>query len=724
VPRAQKADELTRQGELLVKWLLVFLFSLNSYVLAQETDPSKIEEKGQLRPMLDSSTAVRIRFHLPTRNKSSAAIDTASILMREGETGRTIQLLLVETEPDSSIFSGFYQINFQNIQRLQVEFYSPPQNQINDMKSMKGLIEQIETKQIRRNPYILRRSSGGQQTIEIFETPEKARAAIRSYRREQQTEALQNQQLSKIASEQATEKAQLAALLATELAAKAAAAKAAAELDRLKQLEAKRLEELRARQAAANEAERRTRLDRALKLSEKGLELFRAGDFLQARNAFDQAVSLDPANRVFYFQYAVTLYKTDDFSRSLVFLGMANDAKVSPSERMYYIGLNNFRLKEYEPSLRAFQSVIAGNDPSLTPSAHFYKGIIQYENRRWEEAQQSFQAVLDTSDDPRLDERAEAYIEMILKIKHFEEEAKQKWALSTTLGEIVDSNVILASDSQRDAGLATNVEGLRSLLSGSIRYRPIYEETREFAAQLDLMTMYTLDKSLKIDSTLRTADPTTATLTLPWTYKGFLWGKGYKLDLTPGYETIYMGVEDDQQKEILNSFLFNISNLLMMSDSWFATYNLELRSDNSKLSSSTGDDDSSATKIKLLNSHMIFLDSDKTRILTAEGALTTNQAKGKNTTYNRIDLALGYIAPLNDEWTANGKLGFYQLGYPSNPNERADSNTTLTGGASRKIGEMWNLGATGTYTLNSSNVETNSYKKWTLLLTLSGSWGF
>ncbi|MES2857499.1 MAG: hypothetical protein V4692_16630, partial [Bdellovibrionota bacterium] len=66
-----------------------------------------------------------------------------------------------------------------------------------------------------------------------------------------------------------------------------------------------------------------------------------------------------------------------------------------------------------------------------------------------------------------------------------------------------------------------------------------------------------------------------------------------------------------------------------MSDKWYANYNVDLRDDTSKLTSSTGINDSSAFKVKLTNSNLLFLSEDKSRILLPEAALTVNNAKGK-----------------------------------------------------------------------------------------------
>jgi hypothetical protein len=278
----------------------------------------------------------------------------------------------------------------------------------------------------------------------------------------------------------------------------------------------------------------------------------------------------------------------------------------------------------------------------MGPSSQFYKGVIFFDQEKFDEAQAAFQAVLDTSNDTKLDERAEAYIEQILRARQAAHERDQKWSVSASLGEMYDSNVLLSSNSQRDSGSATNTAGWRTLLTGSVRFRPVYDDTHEFAAQLDAITLYSLDQSFKFDQSLRNADPTVFTLTLPWTMKGVLFEKGHKLDIIPGYETTIMSIENDESKVILASPLLTLSNLLVMNEAWFNNITFEMRNDISKLDSSTGDDDITAIRFKLGTSNLLFMNDKKDRILIPEGAISMNQAEGRNASYERLDLGVGY----------------------------------------------------------------------------------
>jgi hypothetical protein len=176
---------------------------------------------------------------------------------------------------------------------------------------------------------------------------------------------------------------------------------------------------------------------------------------------------------------------------------------------------------------------------------------------------------------------------------------------------------------------------------------------------------------------------------------------------------------------ILSSPLITLSNLLVMSETWFNNITFEMRDDISKLNSSIGDDDITAIRFKLGTSNLLFMNDKKDRILIPEGAISMNQAEGRNASYERLDLGVGYLMPVLRETTANFKLGYYFLQYPQKiPAVRTDNSFTASVGFSRRLSEIWNAGFLGSYNINNSNEDANTYNKFTALLTLSAAVGF
>ena len=671
------------------------------------------------RPPVDSANAIHLSYANSAWNKDPGKIDSASIIMREGASGKIVQINLVETEPNSSIFSGFYSISWQNLEKMNVEFYIPPQEYFSEDGGLKRLTSMIANKELRRSPFILKKGAGGSQTIEIYDSKEQAQLAVTAFRAEQQVRGMMNK---KFPSDQAVDVAKLG----MEAKEREAAALSLKERVHISQLEMQHLQMLLKKFSALSPKDQMAHKKQAEAVAAEALALYQQDKYPEALAKFDQAIELDPTTRAYYFQYGVTLYKTDNFNRSIVLLQLADGPSVREVERDFYIALNFFRLKENTNAANAFDKVIATKDPGLAPPSVFYKGMVKFDQKKWDDATAAFQSVLDTSTDKDLDKKAEAYIEQILRARQFDAERSKKWQISATVGEIYDSNVTLTSQSSLDQGTASNINGYRDLFSGSVRYRPIYEQDHEFALQMDLMTMYTTDSAMNYSQTLRNADPTVITLTAPWTYKGVLFGKGYKFDVSPGYESIFMSIEDNSFKPIVTSALLNFSNLFVMSEKLFSNFNLELRDDMSGLgdAGTDGDNNSSAIKAKLIYSNMIFISDDKAKIVTTELAYTLNQAQGVNESYNRIDAGVGLIQPVGWGITANTKLSYFNLSYPTNPNGRMDNSYAITAGGSKKLDDVWSTGLLANYNMNSSNVDANQYNKWTVMLTVSALLGF
>lgn len=685
----------------------------------QKTETPEPEDEIESAPKnpisVDAKSTIRLNYGRREWNADATKLDAAVIFLREGATGRIVQIELEESAPDSAVFSGIYSISWEKLEGMRAEFYAPPQKLLADIAGRKQIASMIESKELKRLPFVLRKDPvTGAQNIELFDNPSQARTAYRAFQAEQQLlVALKNRY---------EDRAQTldTAAIAAEQAEFEESSRNLAERVRMSQLETQRLAQLLQTYSNLTSEERARRQSEARKASEQAMLDYRANRFSEAKENFQKAVDLDPSSRNYYFQYGVTLYKLDDFNRALVYLDLAEAKSVNTVEREFYRGLSFYRLKDSRGALESFEKVGAAKDPLISPSARFYRGVIYFERKQWSEARTEFQAVLDESKDPALDTRAEAFLENILRQQQFDTERSKKWSLTATIGELYDDNVLVSSDSERDRGTATDNEALRTLLQGSLRYRPIYEETSEFAIQLDAMTLYSVDTSFQRAASISNADPTVVALTLPYTHKGLFLGKGHKFDIIPGIEATYMGIEGGEWKMIYQSYLASFQNLFIVSDRYLTSLNLDLRSDNSNLSTSTGDDDSTAIKSKFSWSNINFLE-DKSQIIVSDLAFTLNNSKGKNSVFNRIDIGVGYVTPFFWDMTFSTKLSYFHLTYPENSTGRIDDSVTLSLGLTRKLSELLTGGFMTSYNINGSNTSANQYKRFNAMFTLTAN---
>ena len=280
---------------------------------------------------------------------------------------------------------------------------------------VKKLYAMISAGKLERRPVIWVRNEKGQSILAVYDTREQAETALNNYHA-QETAAL-NLRHKKPLVAMNNDTARTAAM---SVAAKTQLDKLALEAARQDQnresleLAEKQKAEDRARaERELSEAQRAANKLKALALNAEGMELYDRSEYVAAEAKYKQAIVLDPENKDANYKYGITLYRNKNYNEALVALKLAT---VDPSlevEKDYYMGLVFYRLNELDNALVKFKIVGASQDPTLGPSGVFYQGVILFAQEKLDPAKASFEKVIDTSKDPRLDTQAEQYLERI-----------------------------------------------------------------------------------------------------------------------------------------------------------------------------------------------------------------------------------------------------------------------------------------------------------------------
>lgn len=683
-----------------------------------QTQPSK---KPKERKSITLNQVMEITYGSGKWNQESTKIDSATVVFRDANSNKAVLIIVDETAPDSSVFKGKYSIGWADADKVVPEIYIPPQSLVKQNNWYQKFQTMIDKGELKRKPFITRKSDVVR-TLDVFDTKEQAQEAQKAiaeqkkYAEEAEQAAKPNPQLEKSLKTAAAvleaEKLAQAAALAAQLAE--AAANREAERARLAQLEAQREEERKRKQLELDAAEKKRRQDQAAKLAAEALEHFKQGEFADAEAKFKKSVELDPTNTSYYYKYGVTLYRNNKFNDSIVILTRCPPGTYDPLELDYYLALNYYQLKENGKALEKFRGVKKTKHATLSPSAAFYEGLILFGELKYEQARPAFQEVLDTSNDPKLDEQAERYLEQIAGILHFAAQRAKTILLSASLGLQNDTNILLLSDSTLDQGAATGAGGLRYLFQGSAAYRPIYEKEKEFSVKLSTLLLYSAD------SDFTTADPVISNLSFPFVYKGALSGKGNKLEFTPAYETLNMNVDGVGSPEnILNSVIVGINNTTVLDEKRFSSVALNIRQDTSPTT-----EDSTAMKTAISTNQLRFIDKERTRMYNYELGYTVNNSQGDDYFYSRYDAKIGYTRPWIKDAVWFNQLAYYIANYAKKDPAETVKNMTLTTGLSKKLNDFFTAGGTISYTMQDSSVDTSDYSKWVAMLTLTGNYDF
>ncbi len=388
---------------------------------------------------------------------------------------------------------------------------------------------------------------------------------------------------------------------------------------------------------------------------------------------------------------------------------------------MFYMGLILIKLKESGNALKMFREIKPLKHPTFSPSAAFYEGTLLYADLKYEEAKIAFQEVLDTSSDPKLDERADEYIDRINSAIRFAANKEKTFLVGFSLGSQFDSNILL-DPVQAEQGTPTNGGGTRMIAGGSLAWRPYYEKNGEFsiAAKTDLI--------YSSDSKFIAADPLLYGVKAPYKYKGMLFGKGTQIEIAPGTEILYLDTTKSGTKKLYsNATTFDFLNMFVMKEDWIQAFNFKWRADKPTddiVAAGGSDNDSTGTKISLNWNNILFINKKKTKGYITDLTYASNKATGKQLTYTRFDLGLGYLFPVPMELSGMVQAVYYSATYPEHSATRADSNIAVNASLSRPIKEWLNTALALNYTTNQSNVKTSAYQKYSATLVFSSNFGF
>lgn len=685
-------------------FLVSTIFSFTVSIATAQEDARKVK--------LDTRKTLRLDYKSDSWNKDPKKVETNVLLIRDAGSGRIAKIEVTETGPATGLFVGYYHINFESAEKanpeITAEVFLVPAEMLEKPDGLKNVEKLIKDQVLLRKPYFLRIESGSIQAISVYDSKEHAFQAYEDF--------LKSGSGRPIVDRAALEAAKLAQV--AEQKRKEFEAQMKAEEERRKMQDdekAKQAERLK-KQKELDSAEKERRQTRARELANEAMALYRQDKFQEAEEKFEKSVELDPENQSSYFYYGMTLYRNEKANKAIVVLELAKNGKnVSEVDRRFYLGLSQMKQNDLDSAYKEFLWVKQTKDERLGANGAFYAGIVDYQKENYDSAKGMFEYVLDNSKDPKIDQQAETYLEQISNIKLYQAMASKKFIVNANMGIMYDSNILSVATNS-----ATNAAGLRAVYGGSVEYRGIYTEKHELSGILSLSDFYSTDTALAANSTLQNADPITVTLKVPYRFKK----ESYTFGIAPYYESIQLNADGVGSREvIINSTAVAIDQIFIVSESYFLNVTMDFRRDVSLLTA-TAIENQSATKTVLFVTNTYFTDQKRSSAVGVELGYTLNKADGDNQTYNKIDLAASYFAPLTKEWIWNARLGLANQNYNLNSSGRADNNIGLSGGVRTQLTDTLGLAFNLGYNTNQSNIASNSYNKYSIATALSWNASF
>ncbi len=448
----------------------------------------------------------------------------------------------------------------------------------------------------------------------------------------------------------------------------------------------------------------------------KGREIFKTGKYTEAQKYFEKAISLDASVDQYYHEFAITLFKNNNYRRSLALLANLDGADVNQVEVDYYSGLNLFKLNQTDYALKKFKSTQDAEDPTLSPLAAMYAGITYAQLEKYKEAKESFQLILDTSKDPDLDNKAESYIESIERYESYLKESKKKWAYSLFAGTSYDENVLNVAANN----VSTGTEAYRFLFGGSLSYKALYSQKMSWIPVLSASDIYSFDKDFQSEATIQGTDPLQWDLSAPLRF----YLSKFTLSLTPGYQQLYMSLGESTRGLTFSSAFLRSMISISHFEKLYTDYKLDFSSDTSHITVTSAADDQSAHKITVGLTNTYLMNEKGSKTLFSDLYYVMNTADGDNNTYNKSLLNIGYSRPLNDLWILYSKLEYFRQDFSDSSSGRLDNNISASLGGYYSWSERSTLSLSLIYMDNSSSVSFFSYDKFAVTAIWSFNSGF
>lgn len=479
--------------------------------------------------------------------------------------------------------------------------------------------------------------------------------------------------------------------------------------------EIKSREALLGRQAQKPESEKSQASSRAYQFYQQGRALFNRGGYASAQSAYEKAISIDASVDSYYYEYAISLYKNNQFKRAQAILAMLESSSIAGDELIYYQALSHYKMNETSLALQKFLEVKESQKLPLSPLSAMYAGVILQKQKKYNLAKENYQFILDTSKDPKLDAVAEKNIEAIISIEQQEEERGKSWNISLISGLIYDENVLNIADNFSTSDLTA----YRLMYGATVDYRFLYQERNQWMMRFSASDMYSVDKKFKSNSEIQSVDPLQISLSLPYTH----YSNSTVLTVSPSYQQIYMSLDEDGRDLIYSIAGLDADFLVMKSKSWISNYRLEATRDIFH-PESTAVNDQTATKMTLSTVQTKLFDTQNRKTLFFDLSYTSNNAKGNNSKYNRPNIGLGGSYPISSSFLSYGKIEYFIMDYNKSETERKDSGFIFTLGSNYDISSKLSWSNSVQYYKNDSSVVGYEYNKFVVMSLLSYQTGF
>jgi tetratricopeptide (TPR) repeat protein len=420
---------------------------------------------------------------------------------------------------------------------------------------------------------------------------------------------------------------------------------------------------------------RQTQVNDAKKQAAEAVLQCKAGQYDKALGQIEKALELDPSNDNYMYQYAICLYKSKNYVKSLAAISLAEGADATSAERTYYIALIHLNQGNYIQAHREFIEVREEDDATFSASASYFAGVLEFQQQKYEAAQESLKYSREHDTNKSFDKSTEA---MLAKIDEELKKNAKKQILkgSVLLGSSYDSNVL----SVGKVSTATQISAFRGNMAANLTGTIIENSKKQLFGEFTFANTLSLDNKLQGSATLTAADPMLFYFGLVYKSQVKIAKRSYSFNLLPSYTATYLANEGTNKRLLLSSkgLAGGLTSSFVKNQDTEFKFNLS--QDSSFLEASKSADRQSATRLGLGAIQNKPLSADGKNMLGGGLNLEFNSAAGVNYSYSKTSLILNYVFTPQSDWSSYFTVDYTSQNFARAERPRTDKilSTSLT----------------------------------------------
>ena len=343
---------------------------------------------------------------------------------------------------------------------------------------------------------------------------------------------------------------------------------------------------------------------------------------------------------------------------------------------------------------------------SISSPIYLTLGRAQTAMEFYDSALISFELASDLSTNPLLDKKIDEEIELTIRKQQAYDSNKLKNRVALSIGMGYDTNVLNVSS---DNYPGVDLKSISAIYGFTFSRKALANETESLIPEFNFQDNYSLNSSLKSDSTVQSNDALIWSFTVPYIQYRKIVNPNDFVKYQLLYQNIYLPTSGTKRSLSYVSTGLSTEYLLNFSPWYVLVPSVGIYSDSSQVTATDPANNTTATRLNFKFLNLFNTSNEGNRRISFRIEYTNNNAGGDNAFYNRFLAGLGY----NFDWIydvlINTELKYQMTNYSKTATSRDDNLSGLDIELTKQLNKSTRLGAVISTQMSKSSEDANKY---------------